>query len=84
MIKVAVVEDNRTLRNSLEALFNRTSGMRCVAALPHLLNAVSDLSKDEPHVVLMDIDLPDINGIEGVRTVKNNFEKVQVLMFTVF
>jgi len=84
MIKVAIVEDHQPLRNSVEALFNRTPGMRCVAALPNLLNVVSDLSKEEPHIVLMDIDLPDINGIEGVRTLKNVFEKIQVLMFTVF
>ena len=84
MIKVAIVEDHQPLRNSVEALFNRTPGMHCVAALPNLLNVVSDLSKEEPHIVLMDIDLPDISGIEGVRTVKNVFEKIQVLMFTVF
>ncbi|HYE55485.1 MAG TPA: response regulator transcription factor [Chitinophagaceae bacterium] len=84
MLKVSIVEDNHTLRNSLQALFNRTPGMRCVSALPNLMNVVSDLSKDEPHVVLMDIDLPNITGIEGVRTVKSVFEKVQVLMFTVF
>ena len=84
MIKVAIVEDHQALRDSVQALFNRTPGMKCVAALPNLLNVISDLSKDEPDIVLMDIDLPDINGIEGVRTVKNVFEKIQVLMFTVF
>jgi DNA-binding NarL/FixJ family response regulator len=84
MIKVSVVEDNHTLRNSLQALFNRTPGMRCVSALPNLLNVVSDLARDEPDIVLMDIDLPDISGIEGVRTIRNNFEKVQIMMFTVF
>jgi DNA-binding NarL/FixJ family response regulator len=84
MIRVAVIEDNHTLRNSLEALFNRTAGMQCVKALPHLLNVVSELSRQEPDIVLMDIDLPDINGIEGVRTIRNCFEKTQVLMFTVF
>lgn len=84
MIKVAIVEDHQPLRHSVEALFNRTPGMKCVAALSNLLNVVSDFSKDEPNIVLMDIDLPDINGIEGVRTLKNVFEKIQVLMFTVF
>jgi DNA-binding NarL/FixJ family response regulator len=84
MIKVSVVEDNHTLRNSLQALFNRTPDMRCVSALPNLLNVVSDLARDEPDIVLMDIDLPDISGIEGVRTIRNNFEKVQIMMFTVF
>ena len=84
MIKVAVVEDNHTLRNTLQSLFNRTEGMQCVSALPNLLNVVHDLAGNEPDVVLMDIDLPDISGIEGVRTIKNNFSKVQIMMFTVF
>src|SRR5687768_71577 len=84
MIKISIVEDNHTLRNSLQSLFNRTPGMVCVSALPHLMNVVSDISKDIPDVVLMDIDLPNISGIEGVRTIKNTFEKVQILMFTVF
>ena len=53
MIKVAIVEDHQPLRNSVEAGYNRTWGMRCVAALPNLLNVVSDLSKEEPHIVLM-------------------------------
>ena len=84
MLKIAIVEDNNTLRNSLQALFNRTPGMRCICALPHLMNVVSELSKDQPDVVLMDIDLPNITGIEGVRTIKSVFEKIQILMFTVF
>ena len=84
MIKITIVEDNHTLRNSLQSLFNRTPGMHCVSALPHLMNVVSDISKDIPDVVLMDIDLPNISGIEGVRTIKNTFEKIQILMFTVF
>jgi len=84
MIKVAIVEDHQPLRNSVEALFALTHGMRCIASLSNRLNVVSDLSKEQPDIVLMDIDLPDINGIEGVRTVKNVFENIQVLMFTVF
>lgn len=84
MIKIAIVEDNNTLRQSLEQLFNTTNDIRLVASLSNLLNVVSDLAKAEPDIVLMDIGLPNISGIEGVRTVKSNFPKVQVLMFTVF
>lgn len=84
MIRVAVVEDNPSLCKSLQELFNRTPGMRCVKALTNLLNVVSELAHEEPDVVLMDINLPDINGIEGVRTIRNCFAKSQVLMFTVF
>ena len=84
MIKLAIVEDNTALRQSLEHLFNRTSDMKCVASLNNLLNVVSEFQKSQPDIVLMDIGLPSINGIEGVRTVKSNFENIQVIMFTVF
>ena len=84
MIKVAIVEDNNALRNSLENLFNRTDGMNCVISMNNLLNVVSEIGKAEPNIVLMDIGLPHISGIEGVRTVKTAFPEMQVLMFTVF
>lgn len=84
MIKIAIVEDNKTLCNSLMNLFNHSEGMQCVASLPDLMNVVSELKKSRPHVVLMDIGLPNISGIEGVRTVKENLENIQILMFTVF
>ncbi len=84
MIKIAIVEDNKTLRNSLTHLFNHYEGMQCVAALPHLMNVVSEFKKSRPDIVLMDIGLPNISGIEGVRTVKENIEDIQILMFTVF
>ena len=84
MIKLAIIEDNTALRQSLEQLFTRTSNMKCVASLNNLLNVVSEFQKSQPDIVLMDIGLPAINGIEGVRTVKSNFESIQVIMFTVF
>lgn len=84
MIKIAIVEDNNALRQSLTNLLNQTEGMKCVASLNNLLNVVSELNKSEPDIVLMDIGLPNISGIEGVRTVKENFNTIEVLMFTVF
>ena len=84
MIKLAIIEDNTALRQSLEQLFTRTADMSCVASLPNLMNVVSELGKSQPDIVLMDIGLPNISGIEGVRTVKQNFETMHVLMFTVF
>jgi DNA-binding NarL/FixJ family response regulator len=84
MIKIAIVEDNNTLRNSLANLFDHTEDMQCVASLPNLMNVVSEFKKVRPDIVLMDIGLPHISGIEGVRTVMENLENIQVLMFTVF
>lgn len=84
MIKIGIVEDNNNLRYSLEQLFNKSEGMRCVVSLGNLMNIVSDLSKSCPDILLMDIGLPNISGIEGVRTVTNNFDDILILMFTVF
>jgi DNA-binding NarL/FixJ family response regulator len=84
MIKVAIVEDNQVLAKSMEQLFNQTPDIRCVVSIKNLLNVVSVFQKAKPDVVLMDIGLPDISGIEGVRTLKNNFDHMQILMFTVF
>ena len=84
MIRVVVIEDNTILRQTLEQLFNRSQGMVCTGTAGNLHNIVSDLRKATPDIILMDIGLPDINGIEGVRTVKQNFQNIQVLMFTVF
>ncbi len=84
MIKVAIVEDNSALRLSLEQLFSKTQGMQCVASLSNLMNVLSEFKRSEPDIVLMDIGLPGISGIEGVRTVKSNFDTIHVLMFTVF
>ena len=84
MIKIAVVEDNPALHASLVSLFDRTEGMRCVASLNNLLNVISEVGSALPDIILMDIGLPNISGIEGVRTVKTHFPTIQILMFTVF
>ena len=84
MIKVAIVEDNQVLAKSMEQLFDQTTDIRCVASIKNLLNVVSVFQKAKPDIVLMDIGLPDISGIEGVRTLKNNYDNMQILMFTVF
>ncbi len=84
MIKVAIVEDNEALRKSLENLFNTTEGMKCVLSLNNLLNVVSEVGKAQPDIILMDIGLPHISGIEGVHTVNSVYPKILVMMFTVF
>lgn len=84
MIKVVIVEDNNALRQSLGNLLSETEGMRCVGSLNNLLNIVSEINKCKPDVILMDIGLPHISGIEGVRTIKENFNTAEILMFTVF
>ena len=84
MIKVGIVEDNNTLRKSLTSLFNEAGDMRCVMSLNNLLHIVKEIEKNTPDVILMDIGLPNISGIDGVLTVKSFFPSIQIMMFTVF
>jgi DNA-binding NarL/FixJ family response regulator len=84
MIRVGIIEDNNTLRNSLTHLFNTTEDMQCVVSLNNLLHVISEVKKSKPDIILMDIGLPNISGIEGVKMVKENFNEIQVMMFTVF
>jgi DNA-binding NarL/FixJ family response regulator len=84
MIRIGIVEDNHTLRKSLASLFNEAEGMQCVLSLNNLLHIVKEIEKNTPDVMLMDIGLPNISGIEGVSTVKAFYPSVQIMMFTVF
>ncbi len=84
MIKVGIVEDNNTLRKSLTSLFNEAGGMHCNLSLNNLLHIVKEIEKNTPDVILMDIGLPNISGIEGVLTVKTFYPAIQIMMFTVF
>ena len=84
MIKVAVFDDNELRRESLALLINGAPDMLCTGTFPDCSNTISDLLRADPQVVLMDIDMPVVNGIEGVRIIRNRFPQVQILMQTVF
>src|ERR1700740_986712 len=84
MIRIGIVEDNHTLRRSLTSLFDEAEGMRCVLSLNNLLHIVKEIEKNKPDILLMDIGLPNISGIEGVATVKAYYPEIQIMMFTVF
>jgi DNA-binding NarL/FixJ family response regulator len=84
MISVAVVEDNLGFRRSLELLLAESPGFRCVCACGSGEEALRILPRCTPDVVLMDIHLPNISGIECTAQIKQLMPKVLVVMITVY
>jgi DNA-binding NarL/FixJ family response regulator len=83
-IKVSIVEDNRGTRESLTELLGRTQALRCVGAHPNGEEALRRIPAEAPDVVLMDINLPGMSGIECVARLKERLPKLQVLMLTTY
>ncbi len=83
-ITVSIVEDNEQLRGTLARVINRAEGFRCVSQYATAEAALETLPKDRPDVVLMDINLPGMNGVECVRQLKLAAPQLLVVMLTVY
>ena len=81
---VSVVEDDEAIRTSLTDLINDTDGMSVVGAYSSCESALEDLPRHPPDVLLMDIGLPGMSGIEGVRMIKPLHPSIDILMMTVY
>ena len=83
-IRIAVVEDDKTIREGLLMLLNGSPGFSCIAAYGNGEDAVAGLPEVKPDVVLMDIHLPGISGIECILALKDQKVPAQFIMLTVF
>jgi DNA-binding NarL/FixJ family response regulator len=84
MIKIVLYEDNAQLREGLSMLLNGSEGFEVIQAFRNCNNVVAEVEALKPDIVLMDIDMPGINGIEGLKLIRQKNLLVKVLMLTVF
>ncbi len=83
-IKVIIFDDNDLLRDSIAMFLQDTEDFTLAGSYSNCLDVIENIQETKPDVVIMDIDMPGINGIEGVKLIRKNFPDVQILMLTVF
>jgi DNA-binding NarL/FixJ family response regulator len=83
-IRVLIFEDNTHLRDSLYFLINSEPDLECVGAHAHARNSAAAFSQTPADVVLMDIEMPGVSGIDAVRELKKVHPETQILMQTIF
>lgn len=83
-INVAIVEDDLRVRRTLASIIDRADGCHCAGQYASAEEALREIPPDPPQVVLMDIDLPGMNGVECVRQLVEKTPQIQVLMLTVY
>jgi DNA-binding NarL/FixJ family response regulator len=84
LVRVAIIEDSAEIRSGLSALIGSAPGFACTAAYRSMEEAIAGLPSDVPDVVLVDIGLPGMSGIEGIRVLKERFPKLLSIVLTVY
>jgi len=83
-IRVTIFEDNKSLRQGLYQLIDGSEGYICVGAFEDCLDLLKNIEDTKPDVVLMDIAMPGISGIEAVRMLREKYPDLKILMQTIF
>jgi DNA-binding NarL/FixJ family response regulator len=84
VIKVAIIEDLRDIREGLATMINFTEGFECVGKYGSMEEAVPSIRHRLPDVILSDIGLPGMNGIDGVRILKETYPDLTILMLSIY
>jgi DNA-binding NarL/FixJ family response regulator len=79
-----IYEDNNNLRAGIEALMQLSGDFEVLGAFPNCNNIQQEVKDYQPELIIMDIDMPGVNGIQGIQLAKSVNRQVRILMFTVF
>src|SRR5262245_7598723 len=83
-IKVAIVEDQREVREGLRALIDGAPGFACAASYRTMEEALAEIHRIDPHVVLADLALPGMSGVDGIRALRDRYPAMPILALTIY
>lgn len=83
-VRIAIFDDNKNIRDSITMLLKTDKNLQVVGSFADVFDCVEDVKSCRPDVVLMDIEMPGMNGIEAVTILKNKIPHIEILMQTVF
>ncbi|MCI0752137.1 MAG: response regulator transcription factor [Flammeovirgaceae bacterium] len=82
--RVLIVEDDQEIRNSFSLIVNSSQKFMVVNSYGNCEEAIENITRDKPEIVLMDIELPGMNGIQGTKYIKDKHPHIDVVMVTVY
>lgn len=82
--RVVIIEDDQEIRNSFSLIVNSSQNFIVISTYSNCEDAIRHLHSDRPNYVLMDIELPGINGIKGTKIIKDKFPNIEIVMVTVY
>ncbi|MDH4128369.1 MAG: response regulator transcription factor [Spirochaetota bacterium] len=83
MVKISIVEDVKHIREGLSYLIATSKDLRVIGSYERAEDLINDIKINTPEVILMDIQLPGINGIDATRIIKQKYPKIEVMMLTI-
>ncbi len=83
-LRIAIFDDNKNIRESITMLLKTEKDFEVVGTFNHVLDCIEDIKECNPDIILMDIEMPEMTGIEAVKLIQKEFPQIRVLMQTVF